>query len=162
MLSPNPFQSAVACSFCSPNTSLSAPLSITLSLCSYRKVAHQISHFTSLTSRRHVHDHVVTKVERLGSILRPLYDFGPCCSLRGRCYITPLLPRPCPMQTQTQNMEDQHLKDPSGQYLGVCLVQQTLHVDRTPCCYAGLAWHATSHNATLLFVRDLWLSQRSY
>jgi hypothetical protein len=48
-------------------------------------------------------------------------------------------PRPCPKQTQTQNMEDQHLKDPSGQYLGVRFVQQTLHVDRTPCCYAGQA-----------------------
>jgi hypothetical protein len=64
-------------------------------------------------------------------------------------------------QTQTQNMEDQHLKDPSGQYLGVRVVQQTLHVDRTRC-YVGLAWHATFHNATLLFARDLRLSQRSY
>jgi hypothetical protein len=52
-------------------------------------------------------------------------------------------------QKQTQNMED-HLKDPFGQYLGVRLVQQTLHLDRTPCCYVGLPWHATSHNVTLL------------
>jgi hypothetical protein len=75
---------------------------------------------------------------------KPLAARHGMCELafRGKYYIT----HPALKQTQTQNMEDQHLKDPSSQYLGVRIVQQTFHEDLTPSCYAGLACPTNSHN----------------